>query len=113
MKKVEYCLGIDGVKRTWAQIESLYFDKISVVGPARYKGPLQRLEELKLQFPNNPERKILNFLTQVFDLIITSNPIWLEMMINCFNHRGFSNSIFDIHRNKLTPFGKKLEDAFR
>lgn len=113
MKKVEDCIGIDGLKRTWAQIETLYFEKISDVGPARYKGPLQRLEELKLQFPNNPERRILNFLTQVFDLIIKSDPIWLEKMINCFNNRGFSNMIYDIHRKQLTPFGKKLEDAFR
>jgi hypothetical protein len=113
MKKVEQPIGIDGIKRTWPELEELYYDNL-LAERGRYVSPLNKLIELKedASFQNAQEKQLLRYLICGFRRIILAKPTDLERIIEQFERYGFQRLLFNPGTDKLSPVGKKILNAF-
>jgi 5-methylcytosine-specific restriction endonuclease McrA len=113
MKKVEILHGIDGVNRTWQEIEKLYCSDLVTKG-TKYISPLSRLQKLKSEpdFQNPSLQAMLTYLIRSFKPIIKAKPADLCKIIKSFRTKNWQSLLFQPETSKLNSVGKKLLDAF-
>ncbi|MDD3743886.1 MAG: hypothetical protein PHX54_09710 [Lentimicrobiaceae bacterium] len=113
MKKVEQLIGIDGVSRSWAEIERRYYDSLSVVR-GRYQPPINRLNALRADplFQRVIERNMLNYFIQHFERIIKATPQSLHQIIQEVHDNHWQNVLTQMRNTRLSPVGTKILNAF-
>lgn len=112
MKKVDSFVGIDGINRSWNDLETLYYNDI-ITGVNGYISPLDRLNLLYAEGFGPQEIQIVDYLILHFEDVIKANPEEFEVLIEQFNNNGWSSLIFDHITDEQTNFGKRLYWAFR
>lgn len=113
MKKVEQLIGIDGVSRSWSEVEDLYFD-ILMNGRVNYVSPLDKLKSLRTDaaFHNNQENQMLEYLINNFENLIKAKPVDLEQIVQQFNANYYQNLLFHPNKIRLNYAGQKILEAF-
>lgn len=113
MKKVEQLIGIDGVSRSWSEIEALYFD-ILMNGRADYISPLDKLKSLRTDaaFHNDPVKQMLEYLIINFENLVKAKPVDLEQIVQQFNTNNFQKLLFQPNPISLNNVGQKVLEAF-
>ncbi|MCO5256308.1 MAG: hypothetical protein M9926_06055 [Lentimicrobium sp.] len=112
MKRVESFVGIDGIQRTWNELETQYYNDI-INGINGYISPLERLNLLYAEGFGPQEVEIINYLIANFEDVVKANPEEIEVLIELFNNNDWSNLIHNHFTNEQTNFGKRLYWAFR
>jgi 5-methylcytosine-specific restriction endonuclease McrA len=113
MKKVEELKGFDGIIRSWAEIEELYYDSLFVVR-GRYQPPINRLTALQTDraFQRGIEKDLLNYFIEQFETIVKATPQTLYQIVQEVQDNHWQDVLTQRENPRLSPVGEKILTAF-
>jgi len=113
MKKVESFTSIKGEFYTWSDLENWYIDEINKEGSNGYQTPLMRLNNVLSEQTDGRRIRLINFLIDNFDDIVSLKPQNQLRLIKFFDRTGYNSMLYDYTNSKQTHFGEKITWAFR
>ncbi len=108
MIKIDNVIGIDGVKRTLEDLETIFLELIN--RPAQgLRLPILKLQALEDDLEFQHEQRLTRFFKDNFNHIVLAKPEFQENLIKSLTRLNYYNSIYE---NGLTAYGERLLACF-